>query len=346
MKYKLKVNSILHPGQRKDSEGKPHQEDCMFPLHGEATGADRLFILCDGMGGHDAGEVASRTVCEAMSKSILMFVPDTEGTFSKTVFDKALSDAYDALDAKDENTSSRKMGTTMTLLKLYNDGYFIAHIGDSRVYHIRPGKTAEDTQILFRTEDHSLVNALVRIGEITEEEALHHPKKNVILRAMQPHAEQRAKADIHTGSDIRPGDCFYLCTDGMLENMTDRQLCYFFSREVSGDRRAELLLKATQENRDNHSAIIVRILNVEGAAEQPETSTETIPVSRCGGQQKTSETSAGDSRAIRRGGLAIVLICLLTAAVALCVCLPRKSAPEQQPVPTQQSSNIQPLAKP
>ncbi len=264
MKYKLKVNSILHPGQRKDSEGKPHQEDCMFPLHGEATGADRLFILCDGMGGHEAGEVASATVCEAMSKSILMFVPDTEGTFSKIVFDKALSDAYDALDAKDENTSSRKMGTTMTLLKLYNDGYFIAHIGDSRVYHIRPGKTAEDTQILFRTEDHSLVNALVKAGEITEEEALHHPKKNIILKAMQPLMDHRATADIYTNDDILPGDYFYLCSDGMLENMTDRQLCYFFSNEAGDDNnKKKLLFKATQENNDNHSAIIVHILDVE-----------------------------------------------------------------------------------
>ncbi|MCD8305984.1 MAG: protein phosphatase 2C domain-containing protein, partial [Prevotella sp.] len=267
MRYKIKVSSIYHPGNRKDPQGNPHQEDSMFPLYGEAGEQDRLFILCDGMGGHEAGEVASATVCEAMSKSILASVPDSEGSFSEGIFDKALSDAYDALDRIDDGTSVKKPGTTMTLLKLYSEGYFIAHIGDSRVYHIRPGETAEDTQILFRTSDHSLVNALVKAGEISEEEALHHPKKNIILKAMQPRMDHRARADIYTNDDILPGDYFYLSTDGMLENMTDRQLCYFFSDEAGDDdNKRKLLLKATRENNDNHSAIIVHILDVEGAA--------------------------------------------------------------------------------
>ncbi len=264
MEYKLKVYSIWHCGKRVDAEGNPHQEDSMFPAYGQAKESDRLFILCDGMGGHDAGEVASATVCEAMSKSILAAVPDAEGDFSEEVLKDALADAFDALDAKDDGTAKKKMGTTMTLLKLYNKGCCIAHMGDSRVYHIRPGKRAEDTRILFRTEDHSLVNDLVKIGELTEEEAKHSRQKNVITRAMQPHTERRPRADVYYSSDIRPGDYFYLCSDGMLENMEDYQLCYFFS-EAAGDdeNKRKSLLQATEENRDNHSAIIVHILDVQ-----------------------------------------------------------------------------------
>ncbi|MCD8291353.1 MAG: protein phosphatase 2C domain-containing protein, partial [Prevotella sp.] len=264
MKYKIKTYNIWHPGQRKDAEGNPHQEDSLFPLYNTATENDRLFILCDGMGGHEAGEVASATVCEAMSKSVLAATPDPEGDFSEAIFQKALADAYDALDGKDDGTAKKKMGTTMTFLKLHNKGCLIAHMGDSRVYHIRPGKHAEDTKIVFRTEDHSLVNDLVKIGELTPEEAKHSRQKNVITRAMQPHMERRCKADIHTTYDIAPGDYFYMCSDGMLENMEDDQLCYFFSEEAGTDEnRVKSLLSATRENKDNHSAIIVHILDVE-----------------------------------------------------------------------------------
>ncbi len=263
MEYKLKAYTIWECGKRVDAEGKPHQEDSVYPAHEKATEQDRLFILCDGMGGHEAGEVASATVCEAMSESVL-----SSGVFTDDTLAQALADAYDALDAKDNNTSERKMGTTMTLLKLHDEGCTIAHIGDSRVYHIRPGKTAIDTRILFRTEDHSLVNELVKAGELTTEEAKLSRMKNIITRAMQPHLSRRPRADVYHTADIRPGDYFYLCSDGMLENMEDHQLCYFFSAEVGDDHcKVSLLLQATQENSDNHSAIIVHIVEVLGNKE-------------------------------------------------------------------------------
>ncbi len=265
MEYKLQVYCIWHSGKRVDADGNPHQEDSMYPEYEKATSDDRLFILCDGMGGHDAGEVASATVCEAMSSSILSTIPTIEGEFTEDIIQKAISDAFDALDAKDDGTSIKKMGTTMTLLKLHGNGYHIAHMGDSRVYHIRPGKTAKDTKIIFRTEDHSLVNDLVKIGELTPEEARHSSQKNVITRAMQPNMERRPKADIYHSIDVASGDYFYLCSDGMLENMEDHQLCYFFSEEAGNDaKKRDSLLKATQENKDNHSAIIIHILEVQG----------------------------------------------------------------------------------
>lgn len=74
----------------------------------------------------------------------------------------------------------------MTFLKLHNDGATVAHMGDSRVYHIRPGKEGANTQILFVTEDHSLINDLIKTGELTKEEARHSKQRNVITRAMQP----------------------------------------------------------------------------------------------------------------------------------------------------------------
>lgn len=267
MKFKLKAYSIQEFGQRKDAQGNPHQEDSIYPLHGKQTDADRLFILCDGMGGHDAGEVASATVCEAMSQSVNASVPNSEALFTDDMLLKAVDDAFHALDQKD-NGASKKMGTTMTFLKLHAGGATIAHMGDSRVYHIRPGKDADSTQILFMTEDHSLVNDLIKIGELTPEEAKVSPQKNIITRAMQPHMERQPKADIHHVTDIKPGDYFYLCSDGMLEEMEDANIRFNFS-DMNGDdeNKVQVLTNATIDNRDNHTALIIHILDVEGEAE-------------------------------------------------------------------------------
>ena len=265
MRYKLTVHTIYEQGQR------ANQEDCIYPAKGKECDTDRLFILCDGMGGHESGEVASATVCAAISRSIFAMCPDAEGTFSDENLQAAITQAFDSLDVLEAQTSRqlKKMGTTMTCLKLHDKGCTIAHIGDSRVYHIRPGKSKEDTKILFVTEDHSLVNDLIKVGELTPAEARHSKQKNVITRAMQPNMERRPKADIYHTDDIRPGDYFYLCSDGMLEQeeYDNRYFLHNFSDETGDeDTKVRILTMATSQNSDNHSAIIVHITEVMGAS--------------------------------------------------------------------------------
>lgn len=281
MRYKLKVYSIWEYGQRKDSQGNPHQEDNMFPESGKHSDDDRLFILCDGMGGHDSGEVASATVCEAMSQSIINDGHDQEGIFTPEDFSNALNAAFDALDKKDSG-AEKKMGTTMTFLKLYENGAFIAHIGDSRVYQIRPGKTGDETRIVFQTEDHSLVNDLIKIGELTKEEARFSKQKNVITRAMQPNMGHRPKADIHETSDIKAGDYFYMCTDGMLEQdeMENGESLKNIFSEMGGsdENKVEILKSVTEKNRDNHTAFIIHILEVVEPIQDIITENTSMPI--------------------------------------------------------------------
>lgn len=255
MKYLLKNLSIWELGKRSN------QEDSIYPEHDKLKDTDKFFIVCDGMGGHSAGEVASATVCQSLAKSIKDNV-ESDGCFGKEQFDRLLSDVYRALDKVDDG-AEKKMGTTLTFLMLHSDGAFIAHIGDSRVYHIRPGKDASGTEILFQTKDHSLINDLIRIGELTPEEAKISGYKNVISRAMQPNMARRAKADIYSTRQIEPGDYFLLCTDGILENIEDDNIKYIFSDDA-GDimRKREILIKSTEQNKDNHSAIIVHVLDV------------------------------------------------------------------------------------
>lgn len=234
---------------------RPNQEDSLFPMPEESSSMSPLYILCDGMGGHAAGEVASQTVCTAMSDYVLSHL-DKDGAFDEGLFAEALKYAYAALD-KEDTHDEMKMGTTMVLVAFHRDGCFVAHIGDSRVYHIRPS----DNRILYVSRDHSLVNELIELGEITPEEAKTSRQKNVITRAMQPGQECPAKADYVNLTDLKSGDYIYMCSDGMLEQMDDTELVRRLSSHISDVGKVNLLKKATCNNRDNHSAWLIRIVS-------------------------------------------------------------------------------------
>lgn len=256
MDFRLKVLSIYELGQRKN------QEDYIYPPLGKGTEKDRLFIVCDGMGGHEKGEVASKTVCEKISEYIIENY-NQEDVFTEDVFNAALSYAYDALDALDDG-AEKKMGTTLTLVMFHNDGCLLAHIGDSRIYHIRPSEAGEK-RIRYVTRDHSLVNDLVSIGEMSPEEARTSKQKNIITRAIQPNQERRSRADIYHIEDIRPGDYFYMCSDGMLEQAEDQEIANVISMSnKTDDEKVEMFRRLTKDNKDNHSAHLIKVLSVEG----------------------------------------------------------------------------------
>lgn len=256
MKIQVTARSIFEVGQRSN------QEDYLYPVLSDQPLTGDLFILCDGMGGHEKGEVASQTVCETMSAYIKQH-PREDGFFDEEDFRNALSAAYDALDAKD-TSSEKKMGTTLTFLKFHEGGCFVAHIGDSRIYQIRPATKS----ILLKTVDHSLVNDLVKLGEMTPEQARTSSQKNIITRAMQPHQERRAQADCTNLTDLQVGDYFYMCSDGMLEISEDSEIVNILSMSRSDADKIEILKGASRENRDNHSAHLIRIVSVDTSSEK------------------------------------------------------------------------------
>ena len=251
---------------------RTNQEDSIFPKEGNATENDRLFIVCDGMGGHESGEVASNSICQSISDFLKDANPDT---FSVEDFKKALEYAYDNLDKLDQNPDNpRKMGTTLTFLYLGNKSAIIAHIGDSRVYQLRRHKKGT-VSIVHRTEDHSLVNDLIRAELITEEEAKTHPRRNVITRAIQPNLEERHKATIYETADVREDDYFFLCSDGVLESIDDRILTSILESNSSDEDKIEEIKKRCNENsKDNNSAYLVHIK--EGLPFMTKTNTQNV----------------------------------------------------------------------
>lgn len=255
---------------------KDNQEDYLWPQPGAVTKANRVFLMCDGVGGQDSGEVASQTAATALGEYITVH-PASDGIVTKAMFEEALAYGYDELDKVDTG-AFRKMGTTMTCLVLHRGGALVAHIGDSRVYHIRPSLADEQGRsgIIYQSADHSLVNDLLRAGEITEEEAADFPQKNVITRAMQPHLERRYKADILNIDDVHAGDYFFLCCDGVLEQLTNDMLGAILSDENLDDQGKIDAIKEVCDGRtrDNYTCWLIPIDKVEAEATDVATSVE------------------------------------------------------------------------
>ena len=236
---------------------RANQEDSIYPIMGKATENDHLFLLCDGMGGHEHGEVASQSICKSLSAFLLQHAVASEGLEDKLLSD-ALAYAYEELDKLAISGDTRQMGTTLTLLYFHSNGCTAAHIGDSRIYHLRPSSHT----ILYKSRDHSLVYDLFQAGELTYEEMKTFPQKNVITRAMIAGDKNHPRPDVIHISDIQPGDYFYICSDGMLEQMEDEELLDIFAANVCDEEKQQMLISETSDNKDNHSAYIVHIKEV------------------------------------------------------------------------------------
>lgn len=234
---------------------KSNQEDTLFPQLGKSTKETRVFLVCDGMGGHEHGEVASSCVAETIGK-LTAGIPLCTAAKMRNTFEKALQQAYCNLDELDNSVTEKKMGTTLTFLAICSDGVLIAHIGDSRVYQMRPGKG-----IIFQTRDHSLVNELIAAGELSEEEAKTFPQRNVITRAIQPHQEYPAKATYYVQTDIRKGDLFFLCSDGVVEQLDNKDLCELLLRDNNLNERKTNVRKECEARgtHDNNTAYLIEV---------------------------------------------------------------------------------------
>lgn len=234
--------SIHEIGQREN------QEDSIIQWN------NRLFVLCDGMGGHEKGEVASQTICQSLVTWFENNIkPDKP--FCDDQLREAIEFAYTELD-KYADDNPRQMGTTLTLLYIGSKGITAAHMGDSRIYHIRP-----DVGVLYQSRDHSLVFDLFQAGEITYEQMATFPQKNIVTRAMTPGEDNRMRSDIIHITDIQPNDYFYMCSDGMMEKMTNNELLTLFSADMDDKMKVGQLKMATNQNFDNHTAWIIHIKN-------------------------------------------------------------------------------------
>jgi serine/threonine protein phosphatase PrpC len=229
---------------------RQNNEDAIFPSLSSGT-AGNLFMVCDGVGGAAKGEVASQLACAIFSENILSTEPnDIDATFLQKTAGIA-SEKFRAY--LQQHPDSQGMATTLTLAVLKNNSILLAWCGDSRIYHIRDGK------ILFRTKDHSLVQQLISMGDLTEEEAINHPNKNKILRAVN---EKMRPEDLEMKelTDLKTGDYILLCSDGLLENIKEQVMSELFTAQNSGkDFAKEVNGLCEGKTSDNYSMVLIQL---------------------------------------------------------------------------------------
>ncbi len=240
---------------------RPYQEDNRWPDSDSIAPSESTFIVCDGVGGAEHGEAASSAVAETIGSSMRQYGSDSN--FGTAELGIQLGKGYAALDRTADDIGSTNMGTTLAFLHLGADGAMMAHIGDSRVYHYRPG-----AGFMYRSDDHSLVNSLVHTGNISPEQGVDHPRSNVITRCMSPGAANRCDATVVTATDVADGDLFFLCSDGVLHCISDTGLAEMFESPRTIEVMMERLGKACTRSSDNSTAILVRIGQVSGVADR------------------------------------------------------------------------------
>lgn len=214
---------------------------------------DNCFIVCDGMGGHGHGEIASQTVAEGLCAFFQALPVEVE----KSNLQAALDYAVERLNEKDiYGNDERKMGTTVVLAALTESSILVGHVGDSRLYHVRPSEG-----LMFRTKDHSQVQEWIDAEIITEEEARTHAKKNLITRCVQPHPNKPIVLEIDELTNLQTGDYLFLCTDGVTDAMTDGEIVGITANNVITDEEKNNYIKNTcaEKSKDNYSGFLLKI---------------------------------------------------------------------------------------
>ena len=205
-----------------------------------------IYAVADGMGGHQAGEVASGIAIEAVKS-----MAQRERTPGVRALKEMVRAAHNAIAAHAAaHSECAGMGTTLSVLWRGGNYAYIAHVGDSRIYRFREDKLERITQ------DHSLVEELVRAGIISSEEARTHPRRNVITRALGTQGENEPDLLV---SDVQKGDVFLLCSDG-LNSMIEDEAIEKTLRENDLEHAADSLIAQALNagGRDNVTLILCR----------------------------------------------------------------------------------------
>jgi serine/threonine protein phosphatase PrpC len=210
-----------------------------------------LFVVADGMGGAQAGEVASRIAVES-------FEPGLPETSHPELELAALAREANARihELSHSNAEQAGMGTTLTAVYVDEQEVAIAHVGDSRAYCLRDG------QLLRLTDDHSLVDELMRQGRLTPAEAVEHPQRSVITRALGP----EGMVEVDTRSfRARAGDVYLLCSDGLTTMLSEEQIASMLLSHARLRDAGEALIAAANQagGRDNITVVLLRLEDVQ-----------------------------------------------------------------------------------
>ena len=221
-------------------------QDCLFTCEVPLGNLPNLFIVADGMGGHNAGDYASAYTVKAIEREVMI----NEDTEPVRIIKEAIECANDEIYRKAEaEPDYQGMGTTVVVATIIDDIMYVANVGDSRLYVI-------NDDIKQITKDHSLVEEMIRMGEIDRESARTHPDKNIITRAIG--VSPRIDVDFFE-VDLKKGDYILMCSDGLSNMIEDEEIRMIMQGQRDIVEKAESLIKAANNNggKDNIAVVIV-----------------------------------------------------------------------------------------
>ncbi len=217
----------------------------------------KMFAVADGMGGHPAGDMASKLACEGLKKAYYGtgHIKRLISSISDHAVMKHLKDSIevvqkDICNFESEHEECTGFGTTLTVMVLKGDRAFIGHIGDSRLYRLRNG------ELVRLTTDDTFVQEMIGMGTISPQEAAQSPYRHVLTQALGGGYEK-----IHTFQErVRPGDRFLLCTDGLYDMVPETDIRDILSSHDKLEQVCDRLIEAALENggRDNITVIVLR----------------------------------------------------------------------------------------
>jgi protein phosphatase len=231
--------------------GKRANNEDAFSAISHKNNIPNIFLVCDGVGGQNKGEIASALVCSSFAE----YIEKKQDLLPDDWVQDAIKFAENNFDIQQENNPDTKgMASTLTLVAFRENDVLVAHCGDSRVYHFR------DKEILFQTKDHSYTNWLIDRGEITTEEAKTHPKKNVITRCIAG-TRNPTKADIQLITNLQVNDYLLLCSDGLLEAYTNEEIAQLMNENNTIETIAtQIHTKCNNFANDNYTYTIIKII--------------------------------------------------------------------------------------
>jgi protein phosphatase len=247
-----------------------------------------MFAVADGMGGAQAGEVASQTAVEVLQQGL----PERAGSVEERLrgLVEEANARINALSRADDQRAG--MGTTMTLVYVGEHELSVAHVGDSRLYRLRDGAFER------LTDDHTLVEELVRQGKLTPQEADHHPQRSIITRALGP--EAAVETDSHTWP-ARDGDVYLICSDGLTSMISEAQVEQVVAGASSLRDAGRRLIDAANAagGRDNITVILFRLEEVgaAGGTGEQDTSEHDAVVAPSAGEAAEAATVGGAAAA-------------------------------------------------
>ena len=213
-----------------------------------------LFVVADGMGGAQAGEVASRAAAESFAQNLPPGPP--EKLLEETI--EGANRTIHELARKDPSLAGMGTTTTAALVDLDSEEVAIGHVGDSRAYRLRAGKFEQ------LTRDHSLVEEMRRKGQLTDAQAEDHPQRSIITRALGP--EPEVEVDLQT-VPAQAGDLFLICSDGLTTMLDDEKIAHILARATSLQSAVRALIDEANRagGRDNITVVLFRLEDADGA---------------------------------------------------------------------------------